>query len=142
MPGFFFLWLSYLSGFFSAAHQEYDNEMKFALLITGSPTQSQACQSAVDFCRAALSTGHDIYRIFLLDKAAELAHQHCDNRPLQHEWQTLQKNHQLDIIACVNSAREFQISDKNNLANGFVISGMGQLIDASANADRLITFGG
>ena len=116
--------------------------MKFALLITGSPTQSQACQSAVDFCRAALSTGHDIYRIFLLDSAAELAHQHCDNRALQQEWQTLQKNHQLDIVACVNSAREFEISEKNNLANGFVISGMGQLIDASANADRLITFGG
>ena len=119
--------------------------MKFALIITGSPITTPACQSAVDFCRAALAGGHDIYRIFLLDGAAQLAHQHCGNRALQSEWQTLQKNHQLDIVACVNSARDHhisQINEKTNLASGFVISGMGQLIDASANADRLITFGG
>lgn len=116
--------------------------MKFALLITGSPIQSQACQSAVDFCRAAIATGHDIYRVFLLDDAAQLAHQHCANHAVQSQWQTLQKNHQLDIVVCVNSAREHHISEQDNLASGFVISGMGQLIDASANADRLITFGG
>jgi tRNA 2-thiouridine synthesizing protein D len=142
VPGFFFLCIYHLHGFFSTAHQEYDDNMKFALIITGSPTASQACQSAVNFCRAALATGHDIYRVFLLDGAAQLAHQHCDNRALQSEWQALQKTHQLDIVTCVNSAREYHINEQDNLASGFVISGMGQLIDASANADRLITFGG
>jgi tRNA 2-thiouridine synthesizing protein D len=115
--------------------------MKFALVIIGSPTQSQACHSALDFCQAALAMNHQIYRIFLLDNAAQLAHKNCADSELQHHWQSLQKSHQLDIVVCVNSARNQHIVNDESLANGFIISGMGQLIDANAHADRLITFG-
>lgn len=115
--------------------------MIFALLITGSPSGSQACSTALTFCKAALEDGHQIYRIFLLDNAAQLAHRECDSAELQQSWQQLQQAHQLDIVVCVNSAKKFHINQTDSLADGFVISGMGQLIDASANTDRLVTFG-
>jgi tRNA 2-thiouridine synthesizing protein D len=115
--------------------------MKFALVIIGSPTDSQACHSALDFCQAALAMNHEIYRIFLLDAAAQLAHKNCADGELQNHWQNLQQTHQLDIVVCVNSAHGQHITGDESLAKGFIISGMGQLIDANAQADRLITFG-
>lgn len=115
--------------------------MKFTVVITGSPTNSQACHSALQFCLSAISLGHSIYRVFILDHAAGLAHKHTRETQLQNDWQQIQQKHNLDIVVCVNSARGQYIHDDNLLATGFVISGMGQLIDATANSDRLITFG-
>ena len=74
-----------------------------------------------------------------------------DDRNLTNEWSELAENHGLDLVVCVAAAQRRGMLDEaemkrhgksaNNLAKGFRISGLGQLIEAGIQSDRLITFG-
>ena len=67
------------------------------------------------------------------------------------KWSELAKQHDLDLVVCVAAAQRRGIVDpdeakrhgKNadNIADGFRISGLGQLIEMGIKSDRLVTFG-
>ena len=129
--------------------------MKYALAIYGSPGNSQAPQSALHFARALLTGGHQIVRIFFyqdgVNTATTLASPPQDEAHLPAQWQSFITEHQLDAVVCIaaalrrgivndEEASRYQLKD-SNLAEGYELSGLGQLIDASLLADRVITFG-
>ena len=74
-----------------------------------------------------------------------------DDRNITNEWSNLAKEHGVDLVVCVAAAQRRGILDKgeaerngkdsDNIADGFRISGLGQLVEAGIQADRLITFG-
>ena len=63
----------------------------------------------------------------------------------------LAEKHKLDLVLCIAAAQRRGVLDEseakrngkdaNNIAPGFRISGLGQLIEAGIQADRLVTFG-
>jgi len=129
--------------------------MKLAIQINEGPYQHQASDSAYQFAKAALAKGHEIYRVFLyhdgVNNATRLAIPPQDDRNITQLWTELQKEHELDLVVCIaaaqrrglldeNEARR-QGKDANNMAEGFRISGLGQLIEAGIEADRLVVFG-
>ena len=69
---------------------------------------------------------------------------------LYSEWRTLAEEHDLDLVVCIASALRRGVIDRteadrydkhaSNMGDAFTISGLGQLIDAALNADRLVTF--
>ncbi len=120
----------------------------------GSPYSTQSVETGYRFSEAALSSGHQIYRIFFYHDGV-----HCANSlstPPQDEdnlpelWQQLTTQYHVDVVVCVASAlkrgildqKEAERFDKDhfNLTEPFELSGLGQLIDASAHSDRVITF--
>lgn len=129
--------------------------MRFALLVTAAPDQETAFQ-AWRFAEAALAQGHQILRVFFA--GAGVGHGNAlttpgrDETDLTRRWQTLQAEHQLDLVVCVAAALRRGVLDadsarswerpQTNLADGFVISGLGQLAEAQLQADRLVTFPG
>jgi len=129
--------------------------MRFALLVTAAPDQEAAFQ-AWRFAEAALAQGHQVSRVFFA--GAAVAHGNLLNTPARDEtgltrrWQTLQQAHELDLVICVAAALRRGVLDADNarsweqpvanLADGFVISGLGQLAEAQLEADRLVTFPG
>lgn len=115
--------------------------MRFAVLITGHPGTSNASRSALRFCRAALQGGHAIVRAFFLHEASLQATDGVSSNAdlTMADWQQLARQYSFDLDLCVASADKRGI-DESNLANGFQIRGLGQLIDASLQADRTITF--
>lgn len=129
--------------------------MRFALLVTAAPDQEAALQ-AWRFADAALAQGHQILRVFFA--GAGVSHGNDLNTPgrdetsLTRQWQDLQAAHQLDLVVCVAAALRRGVLDADsarsweraqaNLADGFVISGLGQLAEAQLQADRLVTFPG
>ncbi len=129
--------------------------MKFAILIHGAPYSHQASRSGYLFTRAALAMGHEIYRVFFYHDGVYNANQSSvapqDEADIQNEWATLGKEHQLDMVICISSslrrgmldATEAERYEKPGISVSpqFTVSGLGQLIDAGINADRLITFG-
>ena len=129
--------------------------MKLAIQINEGPYQHQASDSAYQFAKAALAKGHEIYRIFLyhdgVNNATRLAVPPQDDRNITNQWTELQKEHELDLVVCIAAAQrrglldedeaKRQGKDANNIAEGFRISGLGQLIDAGIEADRLVVFG-
>lgn len=126
----------------------------FTLNICGAPYSSQAPLSALRFARAALTAGHQIKRVFFYQDAVALASSlSCppqDELHLTREWQQLASEHQLELLVCVAAALRRGLVDEkeatrfglqhSNLATGFVLAGLGQLIDGMANSDRTLTF--
>lgn len=130
--------------------------MKFSLAVYSAPHSSQSAASALRFARALLTQGHHLYRVFFycsgVHNGSALAAPPQDETDLVSEWQALQREHNLDLVICIAAAqRRGILSEKEsqrlekpagNLAEGFELAGLGQLADAAANSDRLITFGG
>ncbi|MEH6649817.1 MAG: sulfurtransferase complex subunit TusD [Motiliproteus sp.] len=130
--------------------------MKIAVVINGSPTASQAPNTALRFVEAAITLGHQVPRVFFYGEAVHTANQLTsppqDESNLTQRWQRLAQQHQMELIVCIAAAVRRGVMDQReagryehthgNLADGFELSGLGQLIDASLNADRVITFGG
>ena len=128
--------------------------MNFAIAIFAGPHSSQAPLSALHFARAVLASGHEISRVFFYHDGVytgnSLTSPPQDEPDLTAEWSDFGLKHNLDLVLCVASAlrrgvideTEAQRYEKNssNLAPGFTISGLGQLIDSALNADRLVTF--
>jgi tRNA 2-thiouridine synthesizing protein D len=130
---------------FSCSIDPQDNRpMKIAVSINEGPYQHQASDSAYLFCKAALEKGHEIRRVFFyndgVNNASSLTEPPQDDRNIVARWSKLAEEHKLDLVVCVAAALRRGIRDEN-LAPGFRISGLGQLVEAGIEADRLVTFG-
>ena len=129
--------------------------MKFGILVNEGPYTHQASDSAYQFTVAALNAGHEIVRLFFyhdgVNNGTSLAVPPQDDRNITTRWSALAEKHNLDMVLCVAAAQRRGLLDKDeakragkdasNMAQGFNISGLGQLIDAGIQADRLLVFG-
>jgi len=129
--------------------------MKLAVLVNEGPYQHQASDSAYQFVAAALAAGHEVMRVFFyhdgVNNGTRLTTPPQDDRHIQKRWTELAGEHKLDLVLCVAACQRRGIVDEgemqrnskdaNNIADGFRISGLGQLIEAGVEADRLVTFG-
>ncbi len=129
--------------------------MKFAILVNEGPYTHQASDSAYHFTAAALAAGHEIVRVFYyhdgVNNGTRLSVPPQDDRNISQRWAELGKQHDLELILCVAAAQRRGLldadeakragKDSDNIADGFQISGLGQLIDAGIQADRLLVFG-
>ena len=75
-----------------------------------------------------------------VNNASSLTEPPQDDRNIVARWSKLAADHKLDLVVCVAAALRRGIRDEN-LAPGFRISGLGQLVEAGIEADRLVTFG-
>ncbi|MCW8835484.1 MAG: sulfurtransferase complex subunit TusD [Rhodospirillales bacterium] len=118
--------------------------MKFALLVNEGPFTHQASDSAYLFAKAAIEKGHEVPRVFFyydgVNNANKLSEPQADDRNLVKLWGALAKDHEVDLVVCVAAGMRRGIKD-DILAEGFRISGLGQLIEAGLGTDRLVMFG-
>ena len=129
--------------------------MKFTIMVNEGPYQHQSADSALQFARAVLAQGHEIFRIFFyhdgVNNGTRLSVPPADDRLIQKEWSELAKEHDLDLVFCIAAAQRRGIMDEdeakrqgldaNNIIEGFRISGLGQLIEGGIEADRTVVFG-
>ena len=129
--------------------------MKLTIQINEGPYQHQSSDSAYHFARAALEKGHEIFRVFFyhdgVNNATRLTTPPQDDRNVVNRWSELAAKHNIDLVVCVAAAQRRGIADAdeakrngkdaNNIAPGFRISGLGQLIEGGIQSDRLVVFG-
>jgi tRNA 2-thiouridine synthesizing protein D len=129
--------------------------MKFGIMVNEGPYTHQASDSAYQFAKAALAKGHEIYRVFFyhdgVNNATRLTVPPQDDRNVVNRWSELALQHKLDMVVCIAAAQRRglldeneatrQGKDANNIVSGFRISGLGQLVEAGIQADRLVVFG-
>ena len=129
--------------------------MKFTIQVNEGPYQHQASDTAYQFTKAALEKGHEIFRVFFyhdgVNNATRLTTPPQDDRNVVTRWSELAEKHDLDMVVCVAAAQRRGIADADeskrngkdadNLAPGFRISGLGQLIEGGVQSDRLVVFG-
>ncbi len=129
--------------------------MKFGILVNEGPYTHQASDTAYQFAKAALEKGHSIFRVFFysdgVNNGTRLMVPPQDDRNLQKAWSALAEKYDIDLVVCIAAAQRRGILDKgeakrhgkdaDNVAPGFRISGLGQLVEAGIVADRLVVFG-
>lgn len=130
--------------------------MKFGIMISEGPYTHEASDTAYQFVKAALAKGHEIVRVFFyhdgVNNGTRLTVPPQDDRNIVKRWGELAAQHKLDLVVCIAAAQRRGLmdaaeakrngKDADNIAPGFRISGLGQLIEAGIQSDRLVVFGG
>lgn len=112
--------------------------------------------SALRFANACRDSGHEIIRVFFYHDGVYTGHANPappqDETDITAAWRDFQKTSGCELIICVASALRRGMLDAAEAERyekpaatidpAFTISGLGQLIDAGLNADRLVTFHG
>jgi len=129
--------------------------MKFAIMVSEGPYTHQATDSAYQFAKAAIAKGHEITRVFFyhdgVNNGTRLTVPPQDDRHIVNRWSEIAAQHNIDLVICIAAAQrrglldeneaKRQGKDANNIAPGFRISGLGQLVEAGIQSDRLVLFG-
>jgi len=129
--------------------------MKYAIQINASPNNSNAGYSAYQFIKAALKKDHEIFRVFFYQEGIYHAFKYStppdDELQIVKKWSELAIEQGIDLVVCISAAqrRGLLCDDEakrqgkmdQDLASGFRISGLGQLLEATLLADRFIQFG-
>ena len=129
--------------------------MKFAIQVNSSPYQSHISYTAYQFINTLLAQGHEVFRVFFYNEGVFQAFKYArppdDEFQITAQWTELARSHQIDLVVCISAAqrRGLLCSDEakrqgkqdDDLAEGFRISGLGQWVEATLEADRFIVFG-
>lgn len=118
--------------------------MKFALQINSSPYHSSASQTAYHFAREVIAQKHEILRVFFYHDAVyhafKTANPPDDEFSIFKSWTKFALENDLDLVVCVSAAQRRGLNSEN-LAVGFRLGGLGQLLEATILADRFLVFG-
>lgn len=130
--------------------------MIYSLVVLASPVSGHASRHAMAFARAVIARGHTIRRVFFLDagtmaSASGVVVPQDEADPLR-PWSELAQQHAVELVICISSALRYGMLDETEarryerpgatIDTHFSVSGLGDLVDACANADRVMTFGG
>lgn len=129
--------------------------MQFAILVKSAPYDSQAARSAHNFTRAALLAGHKIQRVFFYQSgvttASDMLMPPQNEEQISQLWSELASEYEVELVVCIAAAQRRGVWSEteagrvgfkaHNLRPEFVISGLGQLIEATIESDRLVSFG-
>ena len=79
--------------------------MKFGIMVNEGPYTHQASDTAYQFTKAALDSGHEIYRIFFYHDGVNNGTRYPtppqDDRHIVNRWSELAEKHDLDLVVCV-----------------------------------------
>ncbi|MDP6377296.1 MAG: sulfurtransferase complex subunit TusD [Pseudomonadales bacterium] len=128
--------------------------MKFTLAVHGAPHNSQAALSAYRFARAVLRRGHQLQRVFFyhdgVQTASTLAVPPQEETDVGALWVGLHEETGTELDICIAASLKRGMLDETerdryerNAANvhpAFQIAGLGVLIEAAIECDRLVTF--
>lgn len=127
--------------------------MIFSVVVSCS-ANSPGARSALRFIESSLKLGHTIYRVFFYQDGVQNANAFSvlplDELSLNTQWLKLREQHNIELTVCVaaslrrgildaTEAKRYK-KDSQNLSDGFELSGLGQLVDATLSSDRLVTF--
>ena len=129
--------------------------MKLSVQVNEGPYNHQASVTAINFVKAALEAGHEVFRVFFyhdgVNNGTNLATPPQDDMNIQKTWSELAAANNIDLVVCVAAAQRRGIVDQGemerngksaqNIMDGFRISGLGQLIEAGIESERLVVFG-
>lgn len=132
------------------------SSLTYAIVVRCGPHQQSQALSAFQFTKEALLQGHKVLRVFFYQQGVHIASRlrvvPQDERNLTALWQQLSLDYDLELSVCIAAALQSGIVDRqesdryelgsDSLASQFTLVGLGQLAVASAECNRLVSFGG
>lgn len=122
---------------------------KLAVVIT-TPPYSNLSVTALEYIETALKAGVELVGVFFYQDGVMHANTNIqiasdEFQALTH-WQRLHKTYKLPLHLCITAAEKRGISDDDindhhqNIHSIFTVSGLGELVELSSMADRLVQF--
>ncbi|HFD11276.1 MAG TPA: sulfurtransferase complex subunit TusD [Crenotrichaceae bacterium] len=120
--------------------------MVFVIQVNSAPYQCQSAYTALQFSRAVLDN-HQIKRIFFYHEgiynAFVSSQAPADQIDMIAEWSALATDYHVDLLVCISAAQLRGLTQNHHsalLATGFRIGGLGEMVEAMIEADRLMVF--
>ena len=114
--------------------------MHINLLVQSAPFVTSALPNALRFASAAIAGGHVVDRVFFYKEAVVIGNRFAsDEDGVRADWVALAAKGSFELALCIAAAARRGIV-ANTLAEGFAIVGLGQLIEAMEEGDRLVSF--
>ncbi|OOF67997.1 sulfurtransferase complex subunit TusD [Rodentibacter caecimuris] len=125
--------------------------MDYVLAVKSPIYGKQGAFLAYQFAQALLQKGHRITQIFFFQEAVSngnfFVYPATDEFNLQRAWQALSSQYQIPLHLCVAASQRRGVVDRQsardpqqiNLADRFVIAGLGEFMAEILKADRVIT---
>lgn len=122
--------------------------MKTLAVVVTTPPYSHLTITALTYVEAALVAGINVIGVFFYQDGAMHANKNisiaCDEYQAIAHWQRLQQQHQLPLHICITAAEKRGIScdtiDNTQINEAFTVSGLGELVELTTKASRLVQF--
>lgn len=126
---------------------------RIAIVIT-TPPHSNLTSTAINYIEAAVKLGVDIVGVFFYQAGVLNASKHLslpnDEFQTIRAWQNLHNQHKIPMHLCISAAERRGLSDEvdiqieqtsyshSNMNECFTISGLGELVELTVKADKVI----
>ena len=116
---------------------------KLAVVVT-TPPYSNLTITAIDYVEAALASGVEVIGVFFYQDGVIHANKNVtvvsdEYQAIQH-WTRLHQQYQLPLHLCITAAEKRGIQCEEGTDEIFIISGLGELVELSTKATRLVQF--
>ncbi|PVZ71476.1 sulfurtransferase complex subunit TusD [Pelagibaculum spongiae] len=132
-----------------------NTSLSYTIVIKEAPWQGQQSLQALKFCQALLEKGHHLARVFFYQdgvlNASALQWRPADENSIESQWREFALKHQLELALCITGSLRRGITDakeaqrnalpSSNVQLPWALTGLGQLIEASVESDRTVSFG-
>ena len=118
---------------------------KLAVVIT-TPPFSNLSVTALDYIETALKAEVELVGVFFYQDGVMHANTNVqiasDEFQVLSHWQRLHQGYKLPLHLCITAAEKRGISDEHaqNIHSIFTVSGLGELVELSSMADRMVQF--
>lgn len=125
--------------------------MNYVLAVKSPVYGTQGAYLAYQFAEALIEKGHSIKQVFFFQEGVSngnaFVYPASDEVNLQRYWQVFSDKYDVPLCLCVAASQRRGIVNEmtaengksRNLAEGFMITGLGEFMAATLNADRVIT---
>lgn len=122
--------------------------MKTLAVVVTTPPNSPLTQTAYQTINSALNNNINVIGVFFYQLGVLNASQHLtvpnDEFPMQKQWCALSCDHNVPLYLCSTAAEkhglinEKQPQDNQLIFSEFTVSGLGELVSLTMNADRVV----
>ncbi|MEW6982955.1 sulfurtransferase complex subunit TusD [Colwelliaceae bacterium 6471] len=120
---------------------------KLAVVVT-TPPYSNLTATAIEFVEAVVSQNIQIIGIFFYQQgvlnASKVLSVPSDEFQAITRWAEISQQHQIPLHLCITAAEKHGLSDEletsnlSNISDNFIVSGLGELVEHTNAADRVV----
>jgi len=124
-------------------------------VVITTPPSSYLTITAIDYITQAVNSGVDVVGVFfyqdgVLNASANISIPN-DEYQIHKQWQKLNQDHGINLHVCITACERRGLSDDldnqpsnapalTNISQYFTVSGLGELVELTAKADRMVQF--
>ena len=122
--------------------------MKTLAVVVTTPPYSPLTVTALTYVETALIAGIDVIGVFFYQDGAMHANENISIASDEYQaiahWQRLNQQYQLPLHICITAAEKRGIAcdsvDNEEINGAFTVSGLGELVELTTKATRLVQF--